>query len=709
MKFCILICCIIFCSTLSAQKIDKETLYPTAQKIKAKWPKKYGWPEIVFNECLEGNCMEGEGTRLTYNRMIMEDSRYYLFFTLSKGKFEQQGKVVTGKRYDFKLHFTTDDKKNLVPAGGYDFSDPAFLEKHFLGDGRSANGKWDGEVKTAAFAKRFPDVKVRKLVYADDQLQWMDVDLPAGHRFNSFKGRTFVSGDFLSGKATLANGDVYEGFFFNNDFYGTGKLTTKNGKTKQGIWQFDSLLIDTPIELASFLTEEALPGKAATDYNFKTWLFGEENSNPDFYGAPVVNNTANGWGLSKFYWRQQSNHMEGIVYGQWKDNKLDGPGIIVVTPAFYQLRYGAHNGNSRFNDLNWYAGIFKNGELVQGTRIYTNYTTYANKGMTETELHKISLDNGILVLTGKFRDKYALQGCGMRQKSYGLDQRGRFTPNDILEGKFADNNNVTGYYFENDKDRTRKLEALRYTAPHILTEAIVKVAEADNDFCIDAIRTLKPQYIAGMRKKLQADIAAAEEAKKPPPPFDPYAHLPAETRITATSADYAKVDWDALGYKAEAEQTTREHIAFLEEVSKDVRKYLNETYTRNGSNYKRYARSRLMNTNSTFVHSGQDIQIAGTKVPIIILHYCQRAGSDAKAKVSVSYEGKKLENNQVLTGNNCNMETQCSNRICKTTCTGAFEFDKFTNHFYTLWLERTGNWSGSRMFWVVLRDESATK
>ncbi|HEX2628962.1 MAG TPA: hypothetical protein VHM26_08125 [Chitinophagaceae bacterium] len=707
MKPLLLFVSILVVISATAQKIDKEDLYPVAQKINAKW-KKNSFPELSYNECVDGNCMEGEGTRLVFNRLTMEDNVYYMYFTLSKGKFEQQGKVVTGKRYDFRLRYSTDSKRDFVPGGNYDFTDPAFVDTYYVGEGRSVNGRWDGEVKTPAFAKRFPDMKVRKTIYADNQLAWIDVDLPAGHRFKSFKGRTFVSGDFLSGKAVLANGDVYEGFFFRNDFFGPGKFTSKNGKVRQGIWQFDSLLIDVSLELASFLFEEILPEKAATDYNFKTTLFGTENHNPTFYGGTVVNNVANGWGLSEFYWRQQVNYQKGIVYGQWKDNRLDGPGIIVVMPDFNQLKFGAHNSNSLFNDINYYTGIFKNGELVNGGRIYTNYSTYANRDLPDGDMFKIQLER-VLVQTGRFVSMYAVEGCGMQQKGYGVDQNGRFTPDEIIEGYFKDGR-ISGFYFENDKTRSRKLEFLRYTIPYTLTEDIVKGVENDNNFCIDVIRSLKPQYIVAIRKKLQGDIAAAEEAKKPPPPFNPYAHLPKETWIEATVADYAKVDYDALGgdLRPAAGRTTREHIAFLEEVSKDVRKYLDETYTVNGRTYKRYSRSRL-NPGNTFIHSGQSVNIAGTTVPIVILHYCQYTGSDAKAKVTLSYDGKKVENNQVLKGGSCEMITQCNNKICKTSCEGSFQFEKFVNTSYALWMERQGNWSGSRMYWVVLVDEKNKK
>lgn len=687
------------------QKISKAALYPVITKIDTKWPKS-SFPNLSFNECLSGDCQQGTGERLEFRSMIMEDNKYYLNFILYKGLFQDQGKVCVGKRYEFKLQFTTDAKKDLVPIGTYDFTNVSFLENNYAGEGRSVLGRWEGEATTPGFAKRYPEWTAVKTVYADNQLQWMDVRLPAAHRFKSFKGRTYITGDFLCGKAELANGDTYEGFFFRNDFFGPGILTTKTGKKRAGVWQFDSLLVETPIQWQPFLTESELPAKANTDYQFKTYLFNRENSNPPFYGGTVQNNIANGWAFSTFYWGQQVNFMRGVVYGQWKDNKLDGPGVIIVMPDANQLRYGAHNSNSAFNELNYYTGIFKNGELVNGSRIYTTYNTQANMGLKDNEMFKLST-NSIFLYTGKLSTGNMVEGCGTQQKAYSLDQRGRFTGDEIIEGKFV-NGRPTGFYFENDKLRTRKLEFLRYSLPYQLTAEIVNSVENDNDFCIDAIRVLKPQFMIALRKKLQGDLAAIEESKKPPPPFDPYKNLPVESKKPATATDFARVDWDALGFKAPAEATV-EYINFLEQVSKDLRKYLDERITIRGATYKKWERSRQVNLNGSVgnVYGGQELNIAGTNVPILILHYCERAGSDAKAKVVVKYEGKNLDDNKVLSGGSCNMITQCDNKICKTQCTGAFEFEKYTNHFYTLWLERTGNWSQSRMFWVVLKDQTS--
>jgi hypothetical protein len=173
----------------------------------------------------------------------------------------------------------------------------------------------------------------------------------------------------------------------------------------------------------------------------------------------------------------------------------------------------------------------------------------------------------------------------------------------------------------------------------------------------------------------------------------------------ANEADLANIDWDALGgRKMEPGYTTMSKITFLQEVSKDVRKYLDETFTKNGSTYKRYTPSREVVSNVQTVYSGQDAKLTGRSTPILILTYCKNMGTAAKAKVSVSYgeHGKKTDNSK-LTGATCNVVTQCYATICKTTCNGNIELDFGSST--TLWLDKEGNWNGfEKVYWVVLTD-----
>jgi hypothetical protein len=201
-----------------------------------------------------------------------------------------------------------------------------------------------------------------------------------------------------------------------------------------------------------------------------------------------------------------------------------------------------------------------------------------------------------------------------------------------------------------------------------------------------------------------------EEAKTSPAPAPPAVSLkptrPPEEMFYAGEADYANVDWDALGRRPPEPGYTRPSaIAFLEEVSKDVRKYLNETFTKNGATYKRYRRSReVSNGGNNTAYSGQDVTLSGRSTPVVIITYCQNFGADARAKVTVDYAGygKKTEKT-ILTGATCNVVTKCSAKICKTTCNGNIELDFGSSK--TLWLMKEGNWNGlERVYWVILAD-----
>lgn len=181
---------------------------------------------------------------------------------------------------------------------------------------------------------------------------------------------------------------------------------------------------------------------------------------------------------------------------------------------------------------------------------------------------------------------------------------------------------------------------------------------------------------------------------------------PPNEMFYANAEDFANIDWEALGRRPqEPGYTTGAKISFLEEVSKDVRKYLDETYTKNGATYKRYRRSREVESSNQTVYSGQDVQLAGRSTPVVILTYCKNFRNEATAKVSVNYagDGKKTDNT-VLTGASCNVITQCNGSICKTTCNGSIDLEFGSSK--TLWLNKQGNWNGLEYgYWVVLTEQ----
>lgn len=222
-------------------------------------------------------------------------------------------------------------------------------------------------------------------------------------------------------------------------------------------------------------------------------------------------------------------------------------------------------------------------------------------------------------------------------------------------------------------------------------------------------RFVNGTYVAG---STLASEAKKEVPQKVTPPVATTAPVVANTKTSrppdemfyAQDADFANIDWDALGRrKMEPGYITQAKITFLEQVSKDVRKYLEETYTYNGSTYKRYSRSREVDGNYT-IYSGQDVKLYGKNTPIVILTYCQNFKNGAKAKVTLNYNGDGRKTDKtILTGASCNVVTDCYLSICKTTCNGSIEVESGGSK--TLWLQREGNWSGlERIYWVVLAD-----
>lgn len=218
-------------------------------------------------------------------------------------------------------------------------------------------------------------------------------------------------------------------------------------------------------------------------------------------------------------------------------------------------------------------------------------------------------------------------------------------------------------------------------------------------------RFIKGVYVEGsapapvVKKDEPAKVNPAKE-----PAVKPKTTRPPDEMFYAMDADFANIDWDALGgRKMEPGYTTGAKIAFFEEVSKDVRKYLNETFTHNGATYKRYSRSREVDGNYS-VYSGQDVKLSGKNTPVVILTYCQNFAYEAKATISINYDGNgRKTDNTILTGATCNVITDCYSNICKTTCNGAIEVESGGSK--TVWLMREGKWNGlERIYWVVLAD-----
>lgn len=496
------------------KKTDPAELYPVFKSIQVKWDKNtdYFSGSPNFNECIDGNCTDGEGVRLfTGDLQNSYSGGMQLYGTVCKGQFSDGGTRLKGKVYTFLLPVTGIKKeKALQLKTPLDLTDEAALKPYYMGEGtyylspQRWNNGWDGEVKDVpSVAKAFPGAQVHKAAFNKGSLAWIDVDLPANHRFVRYTGHCFASGDFMLGKALLDNGEVYEGFFLRNSFHGPGKLTKRSGKVLQGIWQADSLTGEAPVEFPAALMQAALPKPVWLKVNeANDW---KANGSASFYGE-VVNNEASGWGLWKL-----DNYTPQFAYGYWQAGQLNGPGIYFTAPRAPQLHYETGNKTTFENDFTINTGVYKNGKIIHGSSLHTDFSVYANKDKLPGDIPYLSFEKIYL-------QSSPLQGCGMQAElwySYGYQSRpSLFT---LIEG-YYDNGKLTGFYFENDKEQKRSYEFLRfagYNPYQPFKEDIIKSVEASNHFCFDAMSRYKPLLVAEMKKKLEGNLAAEAWAKSP--------------------------------------------------------------------------------------------------------------------------------------------------------------------------------------------------
>ena len=353
-----------------------------------------------------------------------------------------------------------------------------------------------------------------------------------------------------------------------------------------------------------------------------------------------------------------------------------------VKPLIQTLQFTL-NDNTDYGREVLYTGEVKNGKANGYGRAFISYgditdTTKDHLGLY-TGYWKDNAFNGTGDLRGNFNGfstgKTMYTGEFENGKYHG---KGKLWPmyNNLKEGSF-----VQGVYVEGSAPA-------KLAEPGLSKEAAQKIVDENYE------------------KTSKANAAkAAQNTGTFTSPAGLRSRPPAEMFYAGT-ADFAGVDWEALGRKPfEPGYIRPEKIIFLEDVSKDIREHLNETYTYNGGTYKRYKVSKnVENSYNSSIYSGQTATLTGKSTPVVILTYCKGFGSKAKAKVVVNYDGAgKKTDKTVLTGATCNVVTQCTAGICKTVCNGQLEVEYGSSE--TLWLYREGEWSGKEyVYWVVLTD-----
>jgi len=567
MKWLYIIVFLLTTLAVNAQKkTDPAELYPVFKSIKVKLASS-------LNECINGNCTEGEGIKLMMGNLENKYGAYTLTGTILKGKFSEGGIRFNGKVYKFKLPAGGDKKEKELRIGTpLDMTDEAAMKPFYIGEGSYYMGPnqwgytwpgewgWDGEVKDLpALSPLFPGGQIHKAGFNKTVLSWIDVELPATNRFIRYTGHTLASGDFMFGKAQLDNGDLYEGFFLRHSFHGPGKLTKRSGKILQGIWQLDSLMQDVAVVFPESLLQPVLPKPAKFNISELNGMDVYASAPSDFYGE-VVNNEASGWGLWKTKYTKgngdANDDVDGFAYGYWKHNQLNGPGIYFTTAIHQEFWVNT--------------GVYKQGKIVHGHSLVAEYSIYSSKAHYKHGFPELYVSHFKLSTD-------PLQGCGVYME---VDYRSgyEFKPrlSKIIEGYYS-NGKLSGFYFEDDKEKKRSYEFLKFPGYHQnwkFTEDLVKSAESSTNFCFDVISRYKPMLVAEMKNVLAKNIEGEAWANS----AEGQAH---KRRVEEENRRYAegrKKDCDAefakIGVKGRTYMYKGSSLVVLEGYDCDKKEYI---------------------------------------------------------------------------------------------------------------------------------------
>jgi hypothetical protein len=525
------------------KKGDYSTIYPELKVFKFEDSKPISKKTSVeyTKACVTGDCLEGEGKLLMLDGVkpnpyggSVVSGRLFI------GSFAKQGLNFTGRVYQFERPVTPNYKgkawlpnkppENYTVNPPLNFSDNDAMQSFYLGTGdyNLDRERWEGEVtEWPALAKVYPDAILHKAYVVPPEqysptsdISWIDISLSEKDRVARYTGQTFGSGEFLLGRALLKNGDVYEGFFFRHSFHGLGQLVSKSGKVQQGIWQLDSLIIPTVLELPPVLMEHTWPKPTQfRDITAINDMAVHPYYTPEFYGD-VVNNRATGWGVWKVRLKNdprlviQGDYVTMLAYGNWDHTNMEGAGVFIATPTAGQMKVIINQDWQ--NDFWFVAGTFTNGKLIAGTKLTADFTGYANKELGANDLPQLSLTNSFLY-TGNFENLY-LHGCGLKislSYSWGMNNKPQFYGTE--EGYFY-MDKPSGFYFRNDRAKTRGYQFLEYELGATLYTDYQKAYEkvkADTLFCYPQIRRYKTQFLEPYKKRTEDAIAYEAYIKTP--------------------------------------------------------------------------------------------------------------------------------------------------------------------------------------------------
>lgn len=423
---CLLLVGAILLSQHSFAQIRAKNIWPVVGDISTKnfhlnyrASEGYIGNQFLFNDCVDGNCKNGEGVfASTISRKVefRENGSLELTVNLYKGIFSEDGKKFNGKKlvYNYTLSgsgaknrdfyankFTPLTQENL----DNDLKKSIATSKYIVAEGEAIRA----EIKVAdnkilydytlhgigASREAMNELGAASMQgkYENGQLQMEKIIVLDNFPAKSFTGKMNFKNKPLVGKLEFKDGTWYEGFFYDGKYNGPGKLVNTEGKTIQGFWDNGILRDSQEVTLPSSLW----------DYN----------NNAGIEAKPFTITIGD-----KTY--------TGSYTGEWKDGKPYGNGLFSNNSnTFFYGRFenGMTTGLGYFYSLfktETWACCLRQSELVLSGWFSNNWLTYGNKSVYEYMWYTSSSDPNYIkgyipqnsyVFSGTF-NKHGLDGCG---------------------------------------------------------------------------------------------------------------------------------------------------------------------------------------------------------------------------------------------------------------------------------------------------------
>lgn len=375
--------------------------------------------QFYLNECIEGNCKNGEGVwAITNSRKVefRENGSLELTINLYKGSFSDDGKKFKGKMLVYNYTLAGSGAKNRdfyankfsplkQESLAEDMNKPILDSRYITAEGEAirTEQQWGSKMiynytlhGTGATRDAMLELGAASMQgkYDNGQLQMTNIIIRDNYPAKSFTGKMNFKNKPLIGKLEFKDGSYYEGFFYDGKYNGPGKMVSNDGQTFQGFWNNgvlkDSQLVNLPSSL----------------WDYKNSTFTEAKPFTITIG-------------DKAY--------IGNYAGEWKDNKPHGKGLFSMSSNtfFYgSFENGMANGLGYFYNLhktetwaccqrqaeNVLAGLFTNNWLTYGTKSLYNYMWFTNTSDPNYTRGYIPQDS--YFLSGTFKN-HRLDGCGI--------------------------------------------------------------------------------------------------------------------------------------------------------------------------------------------------------------------------------------------------------------------------------------------------------